>query len=120
VSTDLATLRSLTGPAARACIDRFWSAAMLAGLPAGSHVSLSVSQPPIPVLPGNPPVWVMAMGGTAIIRNIASPFRFEVTSFAVGRAQVTFATSSTLAPLPFSLDQTLLAVLATRAQQRAS
>ena len=121
VSTDLAALRSfITGPAARACIDRFWSAAMLAGLPAGSHVSLSVSQPPIPVLPGNPPVWVMAMGGTAIVRNIASPFRFEVTSFAVGRAQVTFATSSTLAPLPFSLDQTLLAVLATRAQQRAS
>jgi len=121
VSTDLAAMRSLLAePAARACINRFWSAALLAGLPRGSYLSLSVSQPPSPVLPGNPSVWVMAMGGTATVRSIALPFRFEVTSFAVGRAQVSFVTSSKLAPLPLSLDQALLVVLATRAELPAS
>ena len=65
-------------------------------------------------------MWVMAMGGTATVRSIALPFRFEVTSFAVGRDQVLFATSSKLAPLPLSLDQALLVVLATRAELPAS
>ncbi len=121
VSTNLAAMRSLIAePLARACINRFWSAALLAGLPRGSYVSLSVSQPPPPVLPGNPPVWVMAMGGTATVRSISLPFRFEVTSFGVGRAQVSFVTSSKLAPLPLSLDQALLVVLATRAELPAS
>lgn len=118
---DLATTRSaLAAPGTRACIDRFWSAALLAGLPPGSSISLSVSQPPLPVLPGNPSTWVMAMGGTATVRNIALPFRFEVTSFAIGREQVSFVTSSKLAPLPLSLTQALLVVLATRAERQAS
>ena len=121
VGTDLAALRRLVAdPTARACIDRFWAAALLTELPAGSRVSLSVSQPPLPVLPGNPPVWVMAMGGTATVRHIAIMFRFEVTSFVVGRAQVSFVTSSKLAPLPLSLDQAMLVILATRAELQAS
>ena len=62
VGTDLAALRRLVAdPTARACIDRFWAAALLTELPAGSRVSLSVSQPPLPVLPGNPPVWVILL-----------------------------------------------------------
>ena len=118
---DLAKLRPLLAePAARSCIDLFWAAALLAGLPSGSQVSLSVSQPPTPALPGNPPVWIMSMGGIATVRGIALPFRFEVASFATGRAQVLFASSSKLVPLPLSLDQALLVVLATRAERQAS
>ena len=54
---DLAAMRSLLAiRGARACIDRYWSAAALARLPAGSQLSLSVSRPATPVLPGRPPV----------------------------------------------------------------
>ena len=121
VRTDLASLRSLIAePAARSCINRFWSAAMLAGLPPGSHISLSVSQPPLPGLPGDPPAWTMSMGGTAVVRGMTLLFRFEVTSFLIGHAQVSFTTSSKLAPLPLSLDQALLVELATRADLQTS
>lgn len=121
VRTDLASLRSLIAePAARSCINRFWSASMLAGLPSGSHISLSVSQALLPGLPGDPPAWTMAMGGTAVVRGMMLPFRFEVTSFLVGHAQVSFTASSKLAPLPLSLDQALLVELATRADLQTS
>ena len=118
---DLAAMGSLVAdPSARACIDRYWSAALLAPMPAGSRLSLSVSQSAPPVLPGSPPAYVMSMGGTATVRGVTVPFRFEVTSFAVGREQVSFVSSSKLAPLPLNLDRSLLVVLATRAEQQAS
>jgi hypothetical protein len=121
VTRDLAALRSLlTGPAARSCLNRFWSASMLAGLPNGSHVSLSVAPASLPALPGSPPSWAMSMGGTAVARGVTLPFRCEVISFAVGHAQVSFTSSSELAPLPLSLNQALLVVLATRAELETS
>jgi hypothetical protein len=121
VTRDLAALRSLlTGPTARSCINRFLSASMLAGLPHGSHISLSVAPASLPALPGSPPSWAMSMGGTAVVRGVTLPFRFEVVSFVVGHAQVSFTSSSKLAPLPLSLDQALLVVLATRAELQTS
>ena len=119
--TDLTRLRSLIAePSARACVSRFWTAALLAELPPGSQVAMTVSQPPIPVLPGNPSVWAMAMSGTSAVGHIALPIRFEVTSFAVGRAQVSFSSSSKVAPLPSSLNEGLLVTLATRAEKQAA
>jgi hypothetical protein len=121
VIRDLAAPRSLlTRSAARSCINRFWSASMLAGLPDGSHISLSVAPAALPALPGSPPLWAMSMGGTAVVRGVTLPFRFEVISFAVGHAQVSFTSSSKLAPLPLSLNQALLVVLATRAELQTS
>jgi hypothetical protein len=93
---------------------------MLAGLPDGSHISLSVAPAALPALPGSPPLWAMSMGGTAVVRGVTLPFRFEVISFAVGHAQVSFTSSSKLAPLPLSLNQALLVVLATRAELQTS
>ncbi len=121
VRRDLAALRSLlTAPAARSCVNRFLSASMLAGLPDGSHISLSATAASLPALPSSPPTWAMSMGGTAVVRGVTLPFRFEVVSFAVGHAQVSFISSSKLAPLPLSLNQALLVVLATRAELQTS
>jgi hypothetical protein len=55
-----------------------------------------------------------------VVRGVTLPFRFEVVSFVVGHAQVSFTSSSKLAPLPLSLDQALLVVLATRAELQTS
>jgi hypothetical protein len=62
----------------------------------------------------------MAMSGTSAVGHIALPIRFEVTSFAVGRAQVSFSSSSKVAPLPSSLNEGLLVTLATRAEKQAA
>ena len=120
-STDLTAVRPLIRePGARACIIHFWAAALLSELPPGSHVAMTVWQPRLPVLSGNPLVWAMSMSGTATARHVAIPIHFEVTSFTAGRARVSFAASSKLAPLPASLDEALLVTLATRAEQHTS
>lgn len=120
-STNLAAMRSLVAqPGARACISQYTVSALMSEMTPSSHISLIVSQPPVPVLPGNPPVWALAISGTATSGQIVVPIRFEVTSFAVGRAQVSYAASSKLAPLPASLDEELLVTLATRTEQQAS
>ena len=118
-STDLTAVRSLIHePSARACIIHFWAAELLAKLPPGSHVAMTLWQPRLPVLAGSPLVWAMSMSGTATARHMAVPIRFEVTSFAAGRARVSLAASSRLAPLPARLYDTLLVTLATRAEQQ--
>ena len=117
VTRDFAALRRLlTEPAARSCLNRFLSASLLAGLPTGSYISLSVASAPLPALPGSPPAFAMSMGGTAAVRGVTLPFRFEVTSFEVGHIQVSLTSTSKLVPLPLSLNQALLVVLATRAE----
>jgi hypothetical protein len=121
VSTNLTAMRSLvTQPGARACISQYTVSALMSEMTPSSHISLIVSQPPVQVLPGSPPVWALAISGTATSGQTAVPIRFEVTSFAVGRAQVSYAASSKLAPLPASLDEELLVMLATRTEQQAS
>ncbi len=119
-STDLTAVRSLIRePRARACIVHFWAAALLAELPTGSQVAMTVWQPRLPALARNPIAWAMSMSGTATTRHIAIPIHFEVTSFTAGRARVSLAASSKLAPLPANLYGALLVTLATRAEQHA-
>ena len=61
---DLTAMRSLLAdPSARACIDRYWSAALLARMPAGSQISLSVSQPAGPGPAGEPALVRPGHGG---------------------------------------------------------
>jgi hypothetical protein len=119
-SSGLAALSTaFENPVADDCVARLWTASLVPKLPAGSVLNMRVSQPPIPVLPGNPVVWAMAMSGTATIRHSVVPFRFEVLTFAAGRIEVAFSASSKLGPLPSNLDNSLLVTLAMRAEHQA-
>ena len=121
VSGQVADVRSLlSASSARACIGQFWTAALTAELPIGSRVALSVSNPTIPPLPGNPSVWTMSMTGTATAGRVAIPIRFAITELAVGRAQVSLAAAARVAPLLGHVDQRLLTTLAIRAERFAS
>jgi hypothetical protein len=118
VAAQTAAVRSvLAGPSKRACIGQFWAAALTAELPLGSQVAMTVSNPPVPPLTGNPPAWAMSMSGVAMVRHVAIPISFEMTGLAVGRAEVLFATSAKDAPLFSGLDRSLLGTLAARAQR---
>jgi hypothetical protein len=120
-SSGLAGLSSVfENPVADDCVAKLWTASLVSALPVGSVVNVFVVQPPIPVLPGNPVVWAMAMSGSAVVHRTLEPFRFEVFTFATGRIEVAFTTSSTSGPLPSKLGSSLLAALATRAERQAS
>ena len=110
----------LAGAAARACIGQFWSAALLAESPVGSHVVTTVSPAAVPALPGNPASWAMSMSGSTTVGRVVLPIHFEIVVLASGLAQVYFVTASKIAPLPAGLDQGLLTTLATRAQHLPS
>jgi hypothetical protein len=118
VGSQVAFMRSLlAGPNATACVGQFWTAALLAELPPGSHVTMHVSPAAISGLPGNPPLWAMSMSGIATVRNVALPIFFEVAQLEAQRAEVTLVASAKVAPLTGGLDQRLLVRLATRAEK---
>jgi hypothetical protein len=58
----------------------------------------------------------MEMTGTETAGQSSSPLRFEMTSFAVGRAQMFFITSSEGAALPANIAKTALDDLARRTE----
>jgi hypothetical protein len=120
-STAVVPMRSLVAqPHARACITQFWVTALQAGLPAGSLALVTLSQPAVPSLPRNPPVWAISMDDTTIIGQVSTAVHFEFVSFAVGHVLVSFAASSKVAPLPAALDARLLITLAKRAERHSS
>jgi hypothetical protein len=120
VTDQMSSIRSLlAAPGARACISEFWSAALLTELPVDSHVVTTVSDTVL-TLPGNPSSWAMSIDGVDTVRQVALPIHFEIAEFAAGRAQVSLAAASKIAPLDAGLDQSLLTTLATRAQHFAS
>jgi hypothetical protein len=116
VSADVARMRSvLAGAKAQQCVARFWSASLQAQVPASSVVC-TVSPRSLPPLSGTSSGWSMEMTGTETAGQSSSPLRFEMTSFAVGRAQMFFITSSEGAALPANIAKTALDDLARRTE----
>ncbi|MGD0943212.1 MAG: hypothetical protein ABR972_02905, partial [Acidimicrobiales bacterium] len=121
VSAEMTGMRAVLGETkAQLCLVQFWSTALQAQFPTGSLVMMTVSPAIVPSLPGKPLAWAMAMSGTAIFGQTALPLSFEITSFAAGRAQVSFVVSSKSANLPNGLDARLLVTLATQAERQNS
>jgi hypothetical protein len=61
----------------------------------------------------------MQMSGTEVLGQNTVPLRFQITSFADGRAQVFFVVWSDAAALPGNLAKKLLLTLAARAEKLA-
>jgi len=121
VRSDLAAMQTLLGQAkSQRCVAQFWSAALLSELRSGSTVTMTVSPRAVPPLPGKTTGWAMQMNGTAVVGQRTLPLRFQITSFAAGRAQLFFVVSSKAAALPGNLAASLLVTLAVRAEKLAA
>jgi hypothetical protein len=120
VSSDLAAMKTRLGqPESQQCVTRFWSAALRSKLPRGSTVTMTVTPRAVPTLPGRATGWAMQMSGTEVLGQNTVPLRFQITSFADGRAQVFFVVWSDAAALPGNLAKKLLLTLAARAEKLA-
>jgi hypothetical protein len=120
VTSDLYRMQSVLSKArARDCVARFWSASLQDKMP-GYLVMMTVAPRSMPRLPGKPVGWEMEMQGTATNATSSIPLRFEITSFAAGRAEAYFAVSSDGAALPALTATRALLDLAARVDHAAT